>query len=165
MSRGARVLAVGVLAALACGCSSVDYYRLPRVGGAEGSIANEVEYAFFSMAKPAYGTPYAYTEFNPAVDDQVVFYGRVRSVRRAFTLRGVLHRPDATEHASFTRQPPAGLPGPVWWVSVVETFPMTALHAYVGRWTLTLSVDETLVGAYDFVLADKTRIDEFRRAR
>jgi len=165
MRREARALALGVLAALVCGCSSADYYRLPRVGGAEGSIANEVEYAFFSMAKPAYGMPYAYTEFNPAVDDHVIFYGRVRSVRRSFTLRGVLHRPDATEHASFTRQSPAGVPGPVWSVWVVETFPMTSLRAYVGRWTLTLFVDETLVGTYDFVLADKTRIDEFRRAR
>lgn len=164
MHRGALALALGVLAALACGCSSADYYRLPRVGGAEGSIANEVDYAFFSMAKPAYGTPYAYTEFNPAVDDQVVFYGRV-SVRRSFTLRGVLHRPDASEHASFTRPSPPGGLGPIWWVSVVETFSMTSLRAYVGRWTLTLFVDETLVGTYDFVLADKTRIDEFRRAR
>lgn len=165
MHRRVLALALGALAALACGCSSADYYRLPRVGGAEGSIANEVDYAFFSMAKPAYGTPYAYTEFNPAVDDQVVFYGRVRSVRRSFMLRGILHRPDASEHACFTRQsPPSGL-GPIWWVSVVETFPMTSLRAYVGRWTLTLFVDETLVGTYDFVLADKTRIDEFRRAR
>jgi hypothetical protein len=165
MRREALAVALGVLAALAFGCSSADYYRLPQVGGADGSIANEVEYAYFSMAKPAYGTPYAYTEFNPAVDDQVVFYGRVRSVRRAFTLRGVLHRPDATEHASFTRQSPPGGPGPIWSIWVVETFPMTSLRAYIGRWTLTLFLDETLVGTYDFVLADKTRIDEFRRAR
>src|SRR5512132_2270615 len=109
----ACAVGTALLAVLLTGCAAGDYHRLPRPGGAEGSTANEVDYAFFSMKK-GFGLPLAYTEFNPDVDDAVIFYARVGQVRRPFTLRGVLSRPDGTQHASFTRSPDPNYKGPMW---------------------------------------------------
>ncbi len=156
---------VGVLATLACGCAGADYYRLPQRPGADGSIANEVDYAFFSMVKPRFGPPSAYTEFNPDIDDEVVFFTRVGPVGRSFVLRGTLYRPGGVEHTSFTRTPHPASRGPAWWVGTVETFPMAEMRPFVGRWKLDLFLDDTLIGSYPFILADKTRIQEFRRPR
>jgi hypothetical protein len=163
MSRVACTIGGALLAALLTACAA-DYYRLPRPGGAEGSIANEVDYAFFSMAR-AFGLPYAYTEFNPDVDEAVIFYAGVSRVRRPFAARGVLLRPDGTEHASFTRTPHPSQKGPLWSAQLVESFPMTALRPHLGRWTLKLFLDDVLVGTYPFVLADKAHIGEYRRSR
>ena len=150
---------------LMCACSSTDYYRLPRSPGADGSLANEVQHAFFSLVKPAYGLPHAYVDFNPDIDEEVVFFALVGPVRRSFTVRGVLHRPDGTEHVSFTRSPNPSQRGPAWSVRITESFAMTTLRSYPGRWMLQLFLDDVVIGAYDFVLADKTRVQEFRRPR
>jgi hypothetical protein len=158
-----RALVLVVLALPAC--SGAGYYRLPRPGGAEGSIANEVEYAFFSLDKPRYGLPYAYTEFNPDTDDQVVFFTAVQTRTPTITLRGTLYRPDGVEHATFSRTGTPHPRGPYYNWSTDEAYPMTALRAHVGRWTLRLFLDDRPVGVYEFVLADKARVGEFRRPR
>ena len=161
----ARAIGIGLLAALSHGCVGADYYRLPRTPGADGSIANEVEYAFFSMDKPRYGLPSAYTEFNPDVDDQVVFFTGVQTRTPTITLRGALSRPDGVPHATFSRTGRPYSRGPYYNFGINETFPMTALRPHVGRWTLKLYLDDALVGSYDFVLADRAHIEQFRHRR
>ena len=154
-----------MIVTLSYGCVGGDYYRMPQTPGADGSIANEVEYAYFSLVKPRHGLPLAYTEFNPDIDDQVVFFAAVQTRRPTITLRGVLYRPDGVEHASFNRTGSPFPRGPYYNVGIDETFPMAGLRPHIGRWRLQLFLDEALVGIYGFVVADKTRIPEFRRAR
>src|SRR4051812_7444088 len=103
MPASGRALGAGLVVALIVGCASADYYRMPQTPGAAGSIANEVEYAYFSIAKPRFGMPLAYTEFNPDIDEHVVFFAGVQTRRPTVVLRGVLYRPDGAEQASFSR--------------------------------------------------------------
>jgi hypothetical protein len=162
--RGRRGAIAGLLL-LVTSCSSADYYRMPQTPGAAGSVANEVEYAYFSMAKPRFGLPLAYTEFNPDIDDQVVFFTGVQTRRPTVVLRGVLYRPDGAEQTAFSRTGSPHPRGPYYNYGTDESFPMTALRSHLGRWTLKLFLDDALVGTYEFIVADKAHVEQFRRPR
>jgi hypothetical protein len=104
-------------------------------------------------------------EANPDIDEQVVFFAGVQTRRPTVVLRGVLYRPDGVEQASFHRTESPYPRGPYYNVGIDESFLMTGLRPHMGRWTLRLFLDDMLVGTYVFVVADKARIQEFRRPR
>jgi hypothetical protein len=166
MHAPARNLGVAVLTALlTCACAGTGYYRLPLTPGADGSVSNDVTAAYFALGKPPLGARHAYREFDPETDEEVVFVVRLHRPRQPFGLRGVLHRPDGLEHASFTRTGLPVTPGSFPDYVTHESFAMSSLRPFIGRWTLSLTRDGERLGIYDFVLADKTRIEEFRRPR
>jgi hypothetical protein len=166
MQAPARGLGVAVLTALlTCGCAGTGYYRLPLTPGADGSVSNDVTAAYFALGKPPLGARHAYQEFDPEADGEVIFVVHLRPPRQPFELRGVLHRPDGIEHTSFTRTGKPVTPGTFPDYVTHESVAMPALRPFVGRWTLRLTRDGERLGTYEFVLADRTRIQEFRRPR
>ena len=157
--------AIAVLAVLTGGCASRGYYRLPRTPGADGSVSNDVVLAYFALGKPPLGARHAYTEFDPDTDEEVVFVLRIHYPRRAFALRGVLYRPGGVEHTSFSRTGQPYQPGSFSEYTTHEAFPMSSLRPFIGTWALKVFGDDVPLGTYEFVVADKTRIKDFRPSR
>jgi hypothetical protein len=158
-------VAAVLLSALAAACAGGGYYRLPLTPGADGSVSSDVTVAYFSLGKPPRGASHAYREFDPEVDDEVVFVFAMRYPRQPFTLRGVLRRPDGTEHAAFSRTGQAYQPGTFVEYTTHEVFAMSSLRPFIGRWTLRVTHDGAPLGVYEFILADRAHIAEFRRPR
>src|SRR5207249_3018487 len=77
--------------------------------GHEGSSSRLVAYAYFTtrVDRPlGYYLPVGYKEFNVETDENVIFVGAINYPGRAYLLRGILHRPDGTPYAEFTRSVP-----------------------------------------------------------
>lgn len=161
----ARTLAAAALVALAgltAACHG-GYYRLPLTAGADGSVSNDVAYAYFTIGRAQpYGTPPRYTEFDPDADESVTFVLHVTKLSVPSAIRGVLRRPDGSVHKEFSRDVAGTVPGASRTFSLTEEFPTSSLRPWQGRWRLDLFRDGEPLGQYRFVLADAATIGRFR---
>ena len=66
----------------------------------------------------------------------------------------VLHRPDGTPHAEFRREVALSPPGSYRFYRHLESFPMSTLGTFPGRWTLRLQLDDEPAGVYSIDLVD-----------
>lgn len=161
-ARTLAAVALVALAGLTAACHG-SYYRLPLTAAADGSVSNDVVYAYFTIGSVRpYWTPLRYTEFDPDADESVTFVLHVTKLSAPSAIRGVLHRPDGSVHKEFSRAVAGTAPGIYGTFSLTEEFPMSALRPWQGRWRLDLFRDGEPLGQYRFVLADAATIGRFR---
>ena len=168
--RGAGVrLIVALLVCGMSGCATGGYYRLPASPTADGSMSNEVVYAYFALSKPAFGLAPSYSEFDPETDGSVTFILHVDKTRRdmfrdqrGFEIRGILHRPDGSIHSEFSRDVSDFVPGTQVAYTTHHDFQMETLRPWPGWWTLDVLKEGALVGRYRFLLADASSVARLR---
>lgn len=134
----------------------------------EGSRSALVEYAYFTSVQTrtplGFYLPPALKEFDPKSDDRVTFVAAIRKpdvdasrrffAARAYTIRGILRRPDDTIQAEFSREIERSEPGQSVTFYTKEDFAMPLLRSHPGRWQLTLFLEDQLMGEYVFLLGD-----------
>lgn len=153
----------GLLVLIAIAAIRCANYRLPQPPTAEGSISNFVIYAYFSLTRPPYGFPPAYTEFLLDRDDEVVFVTYLEHPGPAFTVLGVLYRPDGATHREFRRDVAFSPSGSARTHRLLESFPMSELLLFPGRWTVRLFINAELAGTYSFQLEDSETFSKVRQ--
>ena len=125
--------------------------------GHEGSSSSLVAYAYFTtrVDRPlGYYLPVGYKEFNVETDENVIFVGAINYPGRAYLLRGILHRPDGTPYAEFTRSVPTSSLGGQGTFYTSHRFATADLKAFLGEWRLDLFIEDEQIGEYAFFLGD-----------
>jgi hypothetical protein len=157
MTRHALLIAA-VLLLVACAT-----YRLPGHPHSDGSVTNQVIYAYFAFAYETSGTPPAFSQFFLDQDDEVVFVLRLNHPGPAFTVAASLLRPDGSTARDFRDNvATTPMPGVSRTYYRNERYPMSELRAYPGAWTLRLLINGELAGVYGFRLDDSASVSRTR---
>jgi len=137
-------------------------YRLPEHPHSDGSVTNQVIYAYFALAYERYGTPPAFSRFFLDQDDEVVFVLRLNHPGPAFTVAANLLRPDGTTAREFRENVATLERNASRTYFRTERYAMSELKPYPGAWTLRLSIDDQLAGVYGFRLDDSASMSRPR---